>query len=56
MVGFARDRRVLGGLVNREFTSKPPQPKNYRWDVLASMKCGGIVVRYKVGMKYADGI
>lgn len=56
MVGFERNRRTVAAIVNREFTPKPPQAKNYRWQVIASMKCGGVVCRYKVGVKVADGL
>lgn len=56
MVAFERNRRTVAGIVNREYTPKPPTPKNYRWNVIASMKCGGVVCRYKVGVKYADGL
>lgn len=56
MVAFERNRRTLAAIVNREFTPKPPTPKNYRWTVIASMKCGGVVCRYKVGVQTADGL
>lgn len=56
MVAFERNRRTVASIVNREFTPKPPTPKNYRWTVIASMKCGGVVCRYKVGVQTADGL
>lgn len=56
MVAFERNRRTIAAIVNREFTPKPPTAKNYRWQVIASMKCGGVVCRYKVGVQTADGL
>lgn len=56
MVGYERNRRTIAAIVNREYTPKPPSPKNYRWNVIASMKCGGMACRYKVGVQVADGL
>lgn len=56
MVAFERNRRTISGIVNRLFTPKPPTAKNFRWNIIASMKSGGAVCRYKVGIKVADGL
>lgn len=56
MVAFERNRRTLAGIVNRMFTPRPPMAKNFRWNVIASMKTGGVTCRYKVGVQTADGL
>ena len=56
MVCYPRDPLWGGCLVPQEFTSLAPQEEGLNIVVPATASCGGVVVRYKVAMRYMDGI
>lgn len=56
MAVFPSDPRVLGGIVPQEFTTMPVQLRNLRYIVNCLAKCGGVICRYPVAMRYADGL
>ena len=56
MVVFAPDRRVVAAVVSMEYTMLPPQIRGFGWYVPGSMKCGGVISRYPVGMSIVTGL
>lgn len=56
MVVFAPDRRVVAAVVTMEYTNLPPQVRGFGWVVPGSMKCGGVISRYPVGMSIVTGL
>lgn len=56
MVVFAPDRRVVAAVVNQEYQTLPPQTRGFGWVVPGSIKCGGVISRYPVGMSIVTGL
>jgi hypothetical protein len=56
MVMFAKDPQVLGALVPMEFTAMPPQERNMQFVVNCIARTGGVIVRYPIAVRYADGL
>ena len=47
---------VLGGIVTREWTPIAPQLVNLAYKINAVASCGGVVCRYPIACRYADGL
>jgi hypothetical protein len=56
MACFPSDPMVIGGIVPQEWTPQPPQQHNQAFVVNCLASCGGVVCRYPVAVKYADGL
>lgn len=56
MAAFPSDAAVLGGIVPQEWTPLAPQQKNLAFTVPCVASCGGVVCRYPIAMRYADGL
>src|SRR4029077_11736809 len=56
MACFPSDPMVLGGIVPLEWTPQPPQQRNQAFIVNCLASCGGVVCRYPVAVRYADGL
>ncbi len=56
IVCYPRDPMCLGALIPREFESLPPQEEGHSIVVPASGKCGGVVIRYPVAVRYLKGV
>lgn len=54
MVCYARDPMALGALIPQEFTSLPPQEEGLGFVIPATGSCGGVVVRYRMVVRYMD--
>ena len=52
---FPSDPQVLGGIVPQEWTPQAPQQRNFAFVINTLASCGGVVVRYPLGMRYMDG-
>lgn len=55
IMAFAGDSQVLGAIVPQEWTPMAPQLRNMKYVVNTTMSCGGVVCRYPVACRYADG-
>lgn len=51
----AGDGLVLGGIVPREWTPGQPQLHNLAYKINCYASCGGVVCRYPIACRYADG-
>ena len=56
MIAFAPDPQVVAALVNMEYTLIPPQTRGFGWVVPGSIKCGGVISRFPVGMSIVTGL
>lgn len=56
MAVFPSDEMVLGGIVPVEWTPQAPQQRNLAFVVNCLASCGGVVCRYPIAMRYADGL
>lgn len=56
MAAFPADPIVLGGIVPMEWTPQPPQQRNLAFVVPCIASVGGVVLRYPIAMRYADGL
>jgi hypothetical protein len=56
MAAFPSDPIVLGGIVPQEWTPTAPQQKNLAFVINAVASCGGVVCRYPIACRYADGL
>lgn len=52
----AGDAEVLAGLVPMEWSPQGPQLRNMKYVVNTIASCGGVICRYPVALKYADGL
>jgi hypothetical protein len=55
IVCFPSDPDVVSTVIPQDFEMLPMQPKALGYSVPCHMRWGGVVVRYPVGMVYADG-
>ncbi len=56
MAVFPSDPLVLGGIVPMEWSPQAPQLRNLKYVVNTIASCGGVVCRFPLAMRYADGI
>src|SRR5690606_19714055 len=56
MVASPRNPLVIAGIVPMEFTTIPPQLRNFEYLINCMASCGGVVCRYPVAVVYCDGI
>lgn len=56
MAAFPTDPMVLGGIVPMEWTPQAPVQKNLAYVVNCLASCGGVVCRYPIALRYADGL
>lgn len=56
VIAYARTPEVCSLVIPREFTQQPPQARNLAFVVPCHAKCGGISMKYPLGMAYADGV
>lgn len=56
MILPAGDSEVLAGIVPQEWTPSMPQLRNQRYVINASASCGGVICRYPLAVRYADGL
>jgi len=55
IIAFPQDPDVVSTIIPQDFEMLPMQPKALGYSVPCHMRWGGVVVRYPVGMVYADG-
>lgn len=53
---FPRDPMCLGAVIPQEFTPLPPQEQGLTILIPATASCGGVVIRYKMAVRYMDNI
>lgn len=56
MAAFPSDPMVVGGIVPMEWTPQAPVIKNLAYIVNCVASCGGVVCRFPVACRYADGL
>lgn len=55
IIAMPQDPDVVSTIIPQDFEMLPMQPKALGYSVPCHMRWGGVVVRYPVGMVYADG-
>jgi hypothetical protein len=56
MVAYPKNPLVIAGIVPMEYSTQPPEQRNFEYVVNAMATCGGIVCRYPIAVAYADGL
>lgn len=55
-VAYARTPEVASLVIPQEFETFPPQAKNLSFFVPCHLRCGGISMKYPIGVAYMDGL
>ncbi len=55
MAMYPKDPRVVGRLTPMPFTTHAPQARGYNIIVPCQARCGGVITRYTMPIRYADG-
>lgn len=55
IVAYDRNPDVLELIIPQEFEQFPPQPEGLAFKINCHMRCGGVSVRYPLGISYMDG-
>lgn len=56
VIAYEKNPEILQLVIPQEFEQFPPQAKNLAFDVPCHMRIGGVVIRYPMGLVYADDV